>query len=42
MYSEKTNSQPNAPIYVVVGALILKNLMSHMNEEITESYEFDF
>lgn len=25
LYSEKTNSRPNAPINVIIGALILKN-----------------
>ena len=42
LYSEKTNSRPNAPINVVVGALILKDFMSLTDEEITESCEFDF
>ncbi len=42
LYSEKTNSRPNAPINVVVGALILKDFMNLTDEEITESCEFDF
>ena len=42
LYSEKTNSRPNAPINVVVGALILKDFTNLTDEEITESCEFDF
>jgi len=42
LYSEKTNSRPNAPINVVVGALILKEFTNLTDEEITESCEFDF
>ena len=40
--SEKTNSRPNAPINVVVGALILKDFTNLTDEEITEACEFDF
>ena len=45
LYSEKTNSRPNAPINVVVGALILKDFSGFNDEEITEAcmdYEQDF
>ena len=42
LYSEKTNSRPNAPINVVVGALILKDFSGFNDEEITEACEFDF
>lgn len=42
LYSEKTNSRPNAPINVVVGALILKDSQGHTDESITEACEFDF
>lgn len=42
LYSEKTNSRPNAPVNVVVGALILKDFSGLNDEEITEACEFDF
>ena len=42
LFSEKTNSRPNAPINVVVGALILKDFVGLTDEGITESCEFDF
>lgn len=42
LYSEKMNSRPNAPINVLVGALILKDFTSLTDEEITEACEFDF
>ena len=42
LYSENTNSRPNAPINVVVGALILKDFTGLTDEEITEACEFDF
>lgn len=42
LYSEKANSRPNAPINVVVGALILKDFTNLTDEEITEACEFDF
>lgn len=42
LYSENTNSRPNAPINVVVGALILKDFTNLTDEEITEACEFDF
>jgi hypothetical protein len=42
LYSEKTNSRPNAPVNVVVGALILKDFTNLTDEGITEACEFDF
>ncbi len=42
LYSEKTNSRPNAPINVIVSALILKDFTNLTDEEITEACEFDF
>ena len=42
LYSEKTNSRPNAPINVLVSALILKDFSGLTDEEITEACEFDF
>lgn len=42
LYSEKTNSRPNAPINVIVGALIIKELTRMTDEEIQEECEFDF
>ena len=42
LYSEKTNSRPNAPINVIVGALILKELIGLTDDEIMEECEFDF
>ena len=42
LYSEKANSRPNAPVNVVVGALILKDFTSLTDEGITEACEFDF
>lgn len=42
LYSENTNSRPNAPVNVIVGALILKNSQGLTDESITESCEFDF
>lgn len=42
LYSEKMNSRPNAPINVLVSALILKDFTSLTDEEITEACEFDF
>ena len=42
LYSEKTNSRPNAPINVIVGALILKELTGLTDDEIREECEFDF
>ena len=42
LYSEKTNSRPNAPINVIVGALILKEFTGMTDDEIRESCEFDF
>lgn len=42
LYSEKTNSRPNAPINVIVGSLILKDFTGLTDEELTEACEFDF
>ena len=42
LYSEKSNSRPNAPINVILGALILKALLDQTDDEIAESCEFDF
>lgn len=42
LYSEKTNSRPNAPINVIVGALILKDFTGQTEDEILESVEFDY
>ncbi len=42
LYSEKANSRPNAPINVLVSALILKDFTNLTDEEITEACEFDF
>ena len=42
LYSEKNNLRPNAPINVIVGALILKKLSGLTDDEIREKYEFDF
>ena len=41
LYSEKTNSRPNAPVNVIVGALILKELSHLTDDEIREECEFD-
>lgn len=42
LYSDKRNSRPNAPINVIVGALILKELNGLTDDEILEECEFDF
>ena len=42
LYSDKSNSRPNAPINVLVGALILKDYNDLTDEEIIASCEFDF
>lgn len=42
LYSENTNSRPNAPVNVIVGALILKDYTDQTEDEILESIEFDF
>lgn len=42
LYSEKSNSRPNAPVNVIVGALILKELNGLTDDEIIEECEFDF
>lgn len=42
LYSEKTNSRPNAPINVIIGALILKEFNGLTDDEILEECECDF
>lgn len=42
LYSEKSNSRPNAPINVIVGALILKEFIGLSDDEILEECECDF
>lgn len=42
LYSAKRNSRPNAPVNVIVGALILKELNGLTDDEIIEECEFDF
>lgn len=42
LYSEKSNSRPNAPINVLVGALILKEFLDLTDEELIAACEFDF
>lgn len=42
LYSDKRNSRPNAPINVIVGALILKEFNGLTDDEILEECEFDF
>lgn len=42
LYSEKTNSRPNAPINVIISALILKAFLNLTDEELAEACEFDF
>lgn len=42
LYSEKMNSRPNAPVNVIVGALILRDFSGMTDEEITECCEFDY
>ena len=42
LYSEKTNSRPNAPVNVIVGALILKDFTGQTDDEMLESVEFDY
>lgn len=42
LYSEKRNSRPNAPVNVIVGALILKELNGLTDDEVLEECEFDF
>lgn len=42
LYSDKRNSRPNAPVNVIVGALILKELNGLTDDEILEECEFDF
>lgn len=42
LYSEKRNSRPNAPINVIVGALILKEFNGLSDDDILEECECDF
>lgn len=42
LYSEKANSRPNAPVNVIVGALILKELNGLTDDEVLEECECDF
>lgn len=42
LFSQSKNSRPNAPINVIVGALILKELHGLTDDEILEECEFDF
>lgn len=42
LYSEKTNSRPNAPVNVIVGALILKEFNGLTDDEFLEECECDF
>lgn len=42
LYSDKRNSRPNAPVNVIVGALILKEINGLTDDEIIEECEFDF
>jgi len=42
LYSSKTNSRPNAPINVMVGAMILKELNGLTDDEVIDECEFDF
>ena len=42
LYSDKSNSRPNAPINVIVGALILKEFIGLSDDEILEECECDF
>lgn len=39
-HSDKRNSRPNAPVNVIVGALILKELNGLTDDEIIEECEF--
>ena len=41
LYSEKSNSRPNSPVNVLVGALILKDHQGLTDEELIASCEFD-
>lgn len=42
LYSEKTNSRPNAPVNVIVGALILKEFNGLSEDDLLETCEFDY
>lgn len=42
LYSEKSNSRPNAPVNVIMGALILKEVNGLTDDEILEECECDF
>ena len=41
LYSDKSNSRPNAPVNVIVGALILKELNGLTDDEIIEAAKQD-
>ena len=42
LYSDRSNSRPNSPVNVLVGALILKDHNGLTDEELIASCEFDF
>ena len=42
LYSDKRNSRPNAPVNIIVGVLIIRELNSLSDDEIIEECEFDF
>lgn len=42
LYSENRKSRPNAPVNVIVGALILKDYTGQTDDDMLESVEFDF
>lgn len=42
LYSNKANSRPNAPVNVIVGALILKEFIGLNDDEMLEECECDF
>lgn len=42
LYSDKSNSRPNTPVNVIVGALILKEFTGLTDDEILEECECDF
>lgn len=42
LYSEKRNSRPNAPINVIVGALILKDYTGLTEDDLIEACMFDY
>ena len=42
LYSSSTNSRPNAPINVIVGAMMLAEFNGISEDEMIETMEFDF